>query len=185
MKAVAGACADGRIPDSEIACVISNNSQSGALRFPHSHSIPAFHLSSKTHPDANALDKEFVSVLKESSVDLVVLAGYMKKLLAGTLAEYGGRIVNIHPALLPKYGGEGMYGMAVHESVIAAGEKETAVTIHLVDEEYDRGPVIAQTKVPVLEEDTADSLRERVLLVEHEFLVETLTEIASGKLALS
>lgn len=184
MQVVVGACADRRISDSEVACVISNNSQSGALRFARSQSIPNFHLSSKTHPDPEVLDQEFLSVLKASAVDLIVLAGYMRKLPARTLDEYRGRILNIHPALLPKYGGKGMYGIAVHEAVIASGEQEAGVTIHLVDEEYDHGPVVAQTKVPVLDGDTPESLRERVLSREHDFLVETLSAIASGHLKL-
>ena len=185
MQAVANACAEGSIPDGEVVCVISNNSESGALRFAKKWSIPAFHLSSKTHADPDALDKEFLNVLNQSAVDLVVLAGYMKKLPSGTLSAYRGRILNIHPALLPKYGGRGMYGKAVHEAVIASGDRETSVTIHLVDEEYDQGPIVSQRKVQVLDDDTPESLRERVLPQEHELLIETLAAIASDELALS
>lgn len=183
MQAVANACQIGRIQAS-VVCVVSNNSNSEALRFAMAHVIPAFHLSSKTHMDPEDLDQEMLSILSRHDVDLVVLAGYMKKLPPKTLAEFRGRVLNIHPALLPKYGGQGMYGMAVHEAVIASGDKETGVTIHVVTEEYDRGPIVAQAKHPVLEHDTPESLRLRVLELEHEFLVETLSAIANGNVKL-
>ena len=94
---------------------------------------------------------------------MICLAGYMKKLGAEVLTAYEGRILNIHPALLPKFGGQGMYGMRVHEAVLAAGERESGATIHLVDEEYDHGRVLAQEKVPVKAWDTPKTLQKRVL----------------------
>jgi phosphoribosylglycinamide formyltransferase-1 len=108
----------------------------------------------------------------------------MKKLGEKTLSAYQGGVINIHPALLPKYGGTGMYGMHVHEAVIAAGERETGVTIHLVDREYDHGSILAQSRVPVLPGDTAESLAARVLEREHTFLVETLKRIVDEEIAL-
>ena len=98
----------------------------------------------------------------------------MKKIGPAVLSAYAGRIINIHPALLPRHGGPGMYGRRVHEAVLAAGDSETGVTIHLVDEEYDHGHILAQTRLPVLKGDTVDSLAARVLRREHEFLVETI-----------
>jgi phosphoribosylglycinamide formyltransferase-1 len=122
--------------------------------------------------------------LQEHKVDLVILAGYMKLIGPQTLERYRGRILNIHPALLPKFGGKGLYGRAVHEAVLAAGERVTGVTIHLADERYDRGPIIAQCEVPVAEDDTPDSLSARVLEREHEFFVETLQKIVQGQIDL-
>jgi phosphoribosylglycinamide formyltransferase-1 len=108
----------------------------------------------------------------------------MKKLGPRTLERYEGHIINIHPALLPKFGGLGMYGARVHQAVLDAGEKETGVTIHLVDAEYDTGPIVAQCHVPVLADDTAESLAQRVLEQEHRFLVETIGKIVSGEITL-
>ena len=97
--------------------------------------------------------------MQRHEVEVICLAGYMKKLGAEVLAAYEGRILNIHPALLPKFGGQGMYGMRVHEAVLAAGERESGATVHLVDEEYDHGRVLAQEKVPVKAEDTPETLQ--------------------------
>jgi formyltetrahydrofolate-dependent phosphoribosylglycinamide formyltransferase len=108
-----------------------------------------------------------LGLLREFRIDLVVLAGYLKRIPPKVIREYAGRIINIHPALLPAFGGEGMYGARVHEAVIASGARETGVTVHLVDDDYDRGPIIAQWRVPVDESDTPDTLAARVLNVEH------------------
>ncbi|HMH85824.1 MAG TPA: phosphoribosylglycinamide formyltransferase [Gemmatimonadaceae bacterium] len=110
---------------------------------------------------------QLLALLRKFRIDLVVLAGYLKRIPATVIREYAGRIVNIHPALLPAFGGEGMYGARVHEAVIDSGATESGVTVHLVDDDYDRGPIIAQWRVPVEKSDTADSLAERVLAVEH------------------
>ena len=117
--------------------------------------------------DASDDGRELLELLRGFRVDLVVLAGYLKRIPAIVIREYAGRILNIHPALLPDFGGEGMYGARVHEAVIASGAKETGVTVHLVDDEYDRGPIVAQWRVAVEDSDTADSLAARVLAVEH------------------
>ncbi len=130
------------------------------------------------------MDEAILLTLRRHEVELVVLAGYMKQLGEKTLAAYRDRVINIHPALLPKYGGVGMYGINVHEAVIAAGDPETGVTIHLVDAQYDHGQILAQCRLPVLPGDTAATLAERVLEKEHTFLVETLKNITEGKIAL-
>jgi len=103
-------------------------------------------------------------------VDLVVLAGFLKQVPAEVVASYRGRIINVHPALLPRHGGPGMYGTRVHEAVLAAGDAESGATVHLVTEEYDRGPVLGQARVPVLRSDNAESLAARVLELEHRLL---------------
>lgn len=180
MQAVIDAIGDGRL-DFEVAVVISNNADAVALERAASNDIPAVHLSSRTHPDPPALDREMADTLSGHGCDWILLAGYMKLVGPVTLQRFEGRILNIHPALLPEFGGPGMYGAKVHEAVIAAGRKVTGVTIHLVDEEYDRGPIIARREVPVLESDTPGTLAQRVLEQEHEFLVTTLREIAEGQ----
>jgi phosphoribosylglycinamide formyltransferase-1 len=183
MQAVMDACASGRL-DAKPCVVISNNSSAEALVRARRDGIPAYHFSSKTHPEPGHLDDAILSVLQTHQADLVVLAGYMKRLGGKTLSVYQGRVINIHPALLPKYGGEGMYGVHVHEAVIEAGDQETGITIHLVDREYDHGAILAQCRLPVLNGDTAIKLAERVLEREHTFLVETLQKILDGEILL-
>ncbi|HEX2052879.1 MAG TPA: phosphoribosylglycinamide formyltransferase [Actinomycetota bacterium] len=183
MQAVIDATKAGTLP-AEVVVVIGNNAASGAAARAASEGIPFHHLSGRTHPDSGALDDAICRTLLDAGVDLVVLAGYMKKVGPRTIARFQRRIVNIHPALLPKFGGVGMYGMRVHEAVLESGDELTGVTIHLVDGEYDRGPVIAQTEVKVSPDDDAETLAARVLEREHEFYVETLRRIASGELDL-
>ncbi len=183
MQAVIDACKTGELQASP-AVVISNNSGSGAIARARQEGIPWFHLSGKTHPNPEELDLAILRALREHAVDVIVLAGYMKKLGAKTLSHFSNRILNIHPALLPKYGGKGMYGMRVHEAVINAGETESGVSIHIVDEEYDTGPVISQTCVPLESNDTPEALAARVLMREHTFFVETLQKIVAGEIVL-
>ncbi|MCL2193120.1 MAG: phosphoribosylglycinamide formyltransferase, partial [Treponema sp.] len=116
----------------------------------------------------------------EHQTDLVFLAGYLKKMGASVLQAYENRIYNIHPSLLPKYGGAGMYGINVHRAVLEAGETETGITIHRVSGEYDTGEIIAQRKVPVLDGDTPEVLAARVLAQEHVFIVDVLADILGG-----
>jgi phosphoribosylglycinamide formyltransferase-1 len=182
MQAIIDACKSGRL-DAKPCVVISNNSDSMALQRAKKEGIPHYHISSVTHPGTQE-DEEIHRVLKRHGVDTVVLAGYMKMVGPITLQAYRGRILNIHPALLPKFGGKAMYGKRVHEAVLAAGETMTGVTIHIVDEGYDTGPIIAQCQVPVLPGDTADSLAERVLKHEHVLYAETLQKIAEGRIVL-
>lgn len=121
---------------------------------------------------------QLLALLRQFRVDLVVLAGYLKRIPSKVIREYAGRIINIHPALLPAFGGEGMYGARVHEAVIASGAKETGVTVHLVDDDYDGGPIVAQWRVPVEKSDTAESLAARVLNVEHIVYPRTVEMVA-------
>lgn len=178
------ACTHGDLKGNPVV-VICNNSKAKVLKRARSAGVATFHLSSQTHACASALDQEIRRVLIEHQVDLVIMLGYMKKLGPDTLSYYQGRIVNIHPSLLPKYGGPGMYGMRVHEAVIANADSETGVSIHLVDSDYDTGPIIAQTRIAVESGDSATSLAKRVLDLEHKFLVQTITLIEEGKIALT
>ena len=126
---------------------------------------------SYTHLSEESLATEILDVLSKYNVDMIFLAGYMRMLHISVLERYNNKIFNIHPALLPKFGGKGMFGMNVHTAVIEAKESETGVTIHRVNSEYDSGEIVAQTTVPVLEGDTPETLAARVLEREHEFLV--------------
>jgi phosphoribosylglycinamide formyltransferase-1 len=184
MQAVIDACKSGALRATPCA-VISNNSGSMALARAVRERIPAYHLSAKTHPDPARLDRSMLEILDRHQTDWIILAGYLRKLGPQVLNAYRGRILNIHPALLPKYGGEGMYGAALHAAVLAAGERETGVTIHQVDETYDHGKIIAQCKVPVERGDTPESLAERVLRREHTFLVETLGRILNEEIVIA
>jgi phosphoribosylglycinamide formyltransferase-1 len=179
LQAILDACDAGTLT-ARVVSVISNNSQSGAAQRAHRHAVPFAHLSSHTHPAPEALDQAICDTLVQHNADIVVLAGYMKKLGPRTLKQFEGRILNTHPALLPKFGGQGMYGSRVHEAVLAAGESTTGVSIHVVDAGYDTGPVVAQCEVPVHANDTVESLAERVQTRERAFLVETLQTLSNA-----
>ena len=183
LQAILDACRQGRLR-AQPRVVISNNSGSGALHRARSFGIPAVHLSRKTHPQPGALDQAICAALSEHQVEVVCLCGYMKRLGKTTLMAFEGRILNIHPALLPKYGGKGFYGEAVHAAVIAGGERESGATVHLVDAEYDSGRIMAQERVPVLADDTPEMLAARVLKQEHLLYAETLQKISTGAIAL-
>ena len=124
------------------------------------------------------------NILPEHEIDLIILAGYLRKIGPLTLKRYKGKILNIHPALLPKFGGKGMYGMKVHEAVIAAKEKVSGSTVHIVDEEYDHGQILNQREIPVFEDDTPGSLAARVLIEEHKIYVETIQQILQKEIIL-
>ena len=181
MQSIIDACKDGSLPASPVV-IISNNAESGALQRAAAEGIAAHHISSTSEGSENNADQAIADTLERHKVDLVVLAGYMKRIGPRTLSSFNNRILNIHPCLLPKYGGQGMYGMRVHEAVIEAGDNESGVTIHLVNEEYDQGDILAQEKVPVLQGDTAQSLADRVLQLEHKLYPETIANIIKGKI---
>jgi phosphoribosylglycinamide formyltransferase 1 len=183
LQAILDACADGTIK-AQAAVVISNNSRSAALSRARNAGVATAHLSSATHPDDGALDNAILETLRTHNVELVVLAGYMKKLGPATLAAFHNRVVNIHPALLPRHGGTGLYGEAVHNAVLDSGETESGATVHLVDGEYDHGAVVAQVVVPVIAGDTPTTLATRVLEQEHGLYVDTIRKIATGELVL-
>ena len=183
MQAIIDACKQGRL-DAKPCVVISNNSDSMALTRARTEGIPRYHISAATHPGETE-DRAILRTLQAHDVDTVILAGYMKRIGPATLQAYRGRILNIHPALLPKFGGRGLYGKQVHEAVLKTGEKVTGVTVHVVDEQYDTGPILNQVQVPVMADDTVDSLAERVLRHEHLLYVETLRKISEGTIALT
>ena len=183
LQAIIDACKEGRL-DAQVCVVISNNSNSMALERARREGIPHRHLSSKTHPNDAELDRAISLTLKGHEVDIVVMAGYMKMLGPATLERFRNRVMNSHPALLPKFGGKGMFGSRVHEAVLAKGERVTGATIHLADERYDHGPNVAQREVPVLDGDTLDLLTQRVQESERALWVDTLRKIATSEIDL-
>jgi phosphoribosylglycinamide formyltransferase-1 len=167
---------------SKPSLVISNNSKSGAAERAHNYNIPFYHISSKTHPDENGQINYISSLFDKFNIDLVILAGYMKKFPKELIDKVGGKVLNIHPALLPKFGGENMYGLNVHKAVIDAKERISGATIHLVDSEYDRGRILLQHKVDVFPEDTPEDLAVRVLKIEHKLYPQCISFLEQEKL---
>ena len=160
--------------DAEPGILITNNLDSNIYTWCKAIQFPVYHVSSKTHTDPTAEDLAILTLLQEAETDIVVCSGYMKMIGLETLAGFENRILNIHPALLPLYGGVGMYGDKVHATVLAAGDAESGATVHIVTEHYDEGPVIGQSQVDVLPDDTVDSLRQRVQETEPELYIECL-----------
>lgn len=159
---------------SQIVCVISNKEAAYGLERARKHQIPAYFI----NPKEEGYDEKLMTLLKDEQVDLVVLAGYLKILNQDLIEAYRERIINIHPSLLPKFGGKGFYGLHVHEAVIAAGEKESGATVHYVDAGVDTGKVILQRKLEIMPEDTPESLQKRILeQIEHRILVEAIQSI--------
>ena len=183
LQAIIDGCKQEKL-NATVVAVISNNGDSMALERAKRENIPAYHMSAKKYGGEDALAEELLRVLAAHQIDMIFLAGYMRMLHVDVLTKYHNRVFNIHPALLPKFGGKGMYGMNVHTAVIAAKETETGVTIHRVNTEYDSGAIVAQTKVPVLAEDSPEILAARVLEREHTFLVEVISQIIAGEIVL-
>jgi phosphoribosylglycinamide formyltransferase-1 len=180
-KAIVGAIDAGEL-SAEARLLISNNRAAPALAFAAEHGIARRWIATQADPEA--ADVQLCAALETADVELVVLSGYLRKLGPRTLTRFRNRVLNIHPGPLPGFGGQGMYGRRVHEAVLASGAAETAICIHLVDGDYDQGPVIARQSVAVTPDDTVDSLEARVRAREPAFFVETLQRIARGALAL-
>ena len=154
--------------------IISNNPNAHVLHIGKEANIPNYCLNEK---NTSSIDDTIIKILKDHEVNLVILAGYMKQIEGGTIKTYKNRILNIHPALLPKYGGRNMYGTAVHEAVINSNDRESGATVHIVTKEYDEGKIISQYKVPRYKQDTAETLAARVLKIEHVLYLQTLKDI--------
>lgn len=178
LQAVLDATQDNSL-DARVNVVISNNSNSGALRRARNASVPTAHLSGKTHPRPADLDLAIANLLRDQQTNLVLLAGYMKRLGPITLDAFAGHIINTHPSLLPRYGGRGLYGLRVHEAVLASGDAETGATVHIVETDYDSGPILAQTRIDVRPDDTAQRLERRVKCCERELLLNTLRTLVT------
>ncbi len=181
MRAIVAAMEAGTLA-ATAALVVSNKPGARALTFAAEHHIATCVI--RTAKNAEAADERLADALKAAGVDLVVLSGYLRKLGPQTLNRFRNRILNIHPALLPRHGGRGMYGRSVHEAVLAAGDRVSGATVHLVDEEYDHGEAVARAEIPVLPGDTAADLESRVTAVEPELFVVTLRRLTLGTLRL-
>ncbi|WP_312354885.1 phosphoribosylglycinamide formyltransferase [Aminipila sp.] len=177
LQAVIDSIEAGRIKEAEIACIISSNPEAFAIKRGIKHGIKTIVIDKKQYPAMSLRTKAIIAALQEERTDLVVLAGYMSVLESELVQAYKGRIINIHPSLIPKFCGKGFYGQHVHKAVLAAGEKVSGATVHFVDEGVDTGPIIMQKQVPVLEGDTPEQLAERVLKVEHEILTEAINRV--------
>jgi phosphoribosylglycinamide formyltransferase-1 len=161
--------------------VISNNSDAPALEFARSEGIKTKHISKRTAGSEENADRHVAEALARANVDLVILSGYLRKVGPITLKAFHNRILNIHPSLLPKYGGKGMYGRFVHEAILNNKEKFTGATIHLVDGEYDHGSIIDQKVVPVRPDDTIDTLKARVMAIEGPFFLDVVKAISARR----
>lgn len=175
--------ATGELPVS-ITLMVGNNSKANAFDRAKKHNIPTLHIS-QSHFTS---EKEYVTTLlhnlDKAQVDLIVLAGFMKMIPSELIQKYRNRIVNIHPALLPAFGGKGMYGMHVHRAIVEYGAKVTGITVHFVDEEYDHGPVIFQDTIAVTSEDTPEDVAAKVLTVEHNSLWRVVRALATKTIAI-
>lgn len=177
MQSIMDRCAEGYIPG-EVVLVISNKPDAYGLVRAEKAGIDRHVFDRKSFPDSETAGNHLLDLLNNHHVDLIALAGYLKKLPPTVIKAYRNRIVNIHPALLPKFGGKGMYGMRVHTAVLEAGETESGATIHYVDEIYDHGQIVDQEKVPVKPDDTPETLAARVLEVEHRLYPRVIKHLA-------
>jgi phosphoribosylglycinamide formyltransferase-1 len=176
-QAVIDALAAGRI-DGSAVLLVCNNAGAPVLDRAAAAGIPTRHLSSRTHPDPAALDAAILDALDAAQTSHILLAGYMKKLGPATITRYAGRVFNTHPALLPDFGGQGMFGDRVHAAVLASGVPISGASVHLVTDEYDAGEVVRRVEVPVVPGDDVGSLGERVRAAERELVVEFLVDVA-------
>jgi len=165
-----------------ISIVISNKSDAGIFTIADTRGIPRQYINPSDYGTEEGYTNTLLSVLEEHDIGLIILAGYLKKIPSTIISRYRNRIMNIHPALLPAFGGAGMYGMRVHQAVIEYGVKITGVTVHFVDEEYDRGPIIVQEAVEVYDNDTPQTLAQRVLSVEHKLYSKAIALFAEDRL---
>lgn len=183
LQAIIDGCKSGKI-NAKVCVAISNNNDSRALERAKAENIAQYYLSLQVINSQEQLDQKILEILDMHHTDMIILAGYLKKLGADILQKYENRVFNIHPALLPKYGGKGMYGINVHRAVIEAGEKISGVTVHRVTEEYDSGEIVAQTQIAIHPKDTPETLAARILECEHTFLVDVINEIEKGTIKL-
>lgn len=169
---------DGRLPGVEIGVVISSRSDVAGVARAEAAGLPVDVIRVKDHPDVQRFSDHVTLTLDVYAPDLVVQAGWLCYWIVPP--RWLGKVINLHPALLPKFGGKGMYGPHVHEAVLASGDRETGATVHWVDNEYDHGAVIAQARCPVQAGDTPDTLAERVQALERELLPQTILAIRAG-----
>jgi len=166
----------------DIVIVFSNNPHCAAIKFAEKNSIPNLIINSARFPSPHTLDEFLLEACLKAEIDLICLAGFMKMLPQNIVKHYKYRILNIHPGLLPEFGGKGFYGTRVHEAVINTGKKESGATVHFVDEIYDHGPIVLQKKIEVMKTDTPKSLAARVLKLEHKIFPEVVKAFCENKI---
>jgi len=171
----------GEIPG-QIVLVISNNPKCSAIEYAIENSISHVIINEIRYPNPHTRNELLTATCVKAGIDLICLAGYMKMLPPAIVKEYENKILNIHPGLLPEFGGKGFFGMRVHEAVIESGKRESGATVHFVDEIYDHGPIIAQKKVEILESDTAESVAAKVLKLEHELFPEVVKAFCEDRI---
>ena len=181
MQAIIDACKDGRI-EGEVAVVVGVRPDAPAMERAAAAGVETVVLSPKEFVEPDDYDRALVDALQSRRIDLVCLAGYMRKLGQPVIDAYRNRIMNVHPALIPMFFGQGMYGSRVHEAAIERGIKVSGCTVHFVDEDYDTGPIILQIVVPVLDDDTPETLAARILPEEHKTYVRAIQLFAEGRL---
>ena len=179
-QAILEESSDGCLP-AEVTCCISDTPDAGALDRAERHDVPTEVISPASFEDPEAFGRALLDALTAHDATFVALAGYMQKIPPDVVDAYRGSMTNIHPALLPAFGGQGMYGMHVHRAVIDYGVHWTGATVHLVDEAYDHGPIVLQEPVPVYADDTPAALAGRVREVEHRLYPEALRLFAAGR----
>jgi len=182
MRAIIEACRDERIPDSTVVAVVGARDDAPAMHNARALGVDTAVVNPREFPDPDMYGDALLWVLQKAQPDLICLAGYMRLLPARVVQAYPMRIMNIHPALLPLFGGKGMYGLKVHQAVLESGMKVTGCTVHFVDEQYDTGPIILQRCVPIRSDDTPETLAARVLPVEHETYLEAIRLFVQGRL---
>ncbi len=181
LQSIIDAISNRTLEDTEIAVVISNKSDAYALKRAEDAGIRNISLNPKDFNSNFEFDNKLIEIISNYKVDLIVLAGYMKILTKEFVNAFSNRIINIHPALLPDFGGKDMYGEKVHRAVLKSKVKESGCTVHYVISEVDKGPIIAQTKVPVLPNDTVEILSNRILNEEHKLLVKAIKKVLSDR----
>ncbi len=185
LQAILDAVDSGKITNTEVIAVISNNPGAKALTRAENHGIPAVCMSPKEYGDREAYNQALTDKMKELQPDLIVLAGFLVKIPEAMVAAFSGRIINIHPSLIPSFCGVGYYGLKVHEKALERGVKVTGATVHFVNEGMDEGPIIAQKAVEVLDDDTPEILQRRVMeQAEWILLPGAIDDIANGRLEL-
>lgn len=167
---------------SKISLVVSSKEDAYGLIRAKNSGIKTAVFSRKSFDTPEARDEAILKTLRAEKIDYIVLAGYLGMITPALVSGYKNKIINIHPSLLPAFGGKGFFGIKVHLAVIEAGEKTSGATVHFVDEEYDRGKIILQEAVPVLQGDTAEALQERVLSIEHKLLPLAVKKLLKGEI---
>ena len=175
-EAITQACFNHQL-DAEVISLVSDRKQAPVITKAQNQNIPVKIFQIKDYPSPQKWDQALCTYLKTKKPDLIVLAGFLKKIEKNVLHTFKNRILNIHPSLLPLHGGKGMYGIHVHKSVLRSGDKHTGISVHLINENYDTGPVLAQKKIPIALNETAESLQKKIKEEEKKFYISVLKKI--------